>query len=57
MSGGSALNNLLQGDLDDVIDPADTRKWVIMGLQSNPQPQHFKFRRRGKKKRPVISAW
>ena len=54
---GSALNNLLQGDLDDVIDPADTRKWVIMGLQSNPQPQHFKFRRRGKKKRPVVSAW
>ena len=50
---GKALTNTLSGELDEVIDPADTRKWLLMGLEANPAPP----RRRHGKKRPGVSAW
>jgi acetyl-CoA carboxylase carboxyltransferase component len=33
-------------EVDDVIDPADTRKWIIAGLRAVPPP----LKRDGKKR-------
>jgi acetyl-CoA carboxylase carboxyltransferase component len=33
-----ALNAATVSEVDDVIDPADTRTWLAMGLDSTPQP-------------------
>jgi acetyl-CoA carboxylase carboxyltransferase component len=38
--------------LDDVIDPADTRSWIVMGLRSLPP-----LSPRTKKKYPYIDTW
>ena len=38
--------------IDDIIDPADTREWLIRGLKSLP----LKTERVGKK-RPNIDTW
>ncbi|MCA6231273.1 MAG: carbamoyl-phosphate synthase large subunit [Phenylobacterium sp.] len=38
-------------EVDDVIDPADSRKWMAMGLRANPQPS------RTEKKRAWIDTW
>ena len=38
--------------VDDVIDPADSRKWIVMGLKSLPPVEA----RKGKK-RPYIDTW
>jgi acetyl-CoA carboxylase carboxyltransferase component len=38
-------------EVDDVIDPADSRKWLAMGLRANPQPA------RTGKKRAWIDTW
>jgi hypothetical protein len=35
-----------------VIDPADTRRWIITGLDSVPPPAP-----RNGKKRPCVDAW
>ncbi|WP_293348194.1 carboxyl transferase domain-containing protein [Phenylobacterium sp.] len=48
---GKALNVAMGFDFDDVIDPADTRKWIVAGLESTPMPK-----RKGKK-RPYIDTW
>ena len=50
---GKALRNM--SELDDVVDPAETRKWILMALDSNP-PLPMR-RKDGKKKRSVISTW
>ncbi|GGE02432.1 pyruvate carboxylase [Polymorphobacter glacialis] len=47
-----ALNSATVGDFDDVIDPAETRKWLVMGLDSVPPPP-----RREGKKRAWIDTW
>ena len=39
-------------EVDDVIDPADSRRWLAMGLKANPQPP-----RSGAKKRAWIDTW
>jgi acetyl-CoA carboxylase carboxyltransferase component len=49
---GKALNSASHFELDDAIDPADSRKWIIAGLRSVPPP----LPRQGKK-RPCIDAW
>jgi len=49
---GKAVNNATFFEFDDVIDPADTRRWLMAGLQSAPQPGP-----RSGKKRPCIDAW
>ncbi|MBU2648419.1 carbamoyl-phosphate synthase large subunit, partial [bacterium] len=49
---GKAINMASHFEIDEVIDPADTRRVVIRGLQSVPAPGP----RRGKK-RPCIDTW
>lgn len=39
-------------EIDEVIDPADTRRWIMSGLRSVPKPEVRK-----EKKRPCIDAW
>ena len=49
---GKALSQALAPALDDVIDPADTRRWIVAGLSSlPPTPQ------RTDKKLRWIDAW
>ena len=48
---GSAINMASHLEIDDVIDPADTRRWVAMMIESNPP------RARHGKKRPNIDTW
>lgn len=49
---GKALNTASIFELDNVIDPADTRAWVLAGLRSMPAPAP----RQGKK-RAFVDAW
>jgi acetyl/propionyl-CoA carboxylase alpha subunit/acetyl-CoA carboxylase carboxyltransferase component len=49
---GKALNAGHVFEVDDVIDPADTRRWLVAGLQSLPPVPP-----REGKKRPCIDAW
>jgi acetyl-CoA carboxylase carboxyltransferase component len=49
---GKAINRTTNFSLDEVIDPADTRKWVVNLLASIRPPAP-----RDKKKRPMIDSW
>jgi acetyl-CoA carboxylase carboxyltransferase component len=49
---GKALNTATLFELDDVIDPADTRRWVMAGLRSAPPPAP-----RTGKKHAWIDTW
>jgi len=49
---GKAINMAATLEIDDVIDPADTRHWIMVGLRSMPGPE-----RRSGKKRPNIDCW
>jgi len=49
---GKALNTASLFELDNVIDPAETRTWVIAGLNSVPPPPP-----RTGKKRPFVDGW
>jgi len=49
---GKAVNMASHFEVDDVIDPADTRKWIMAGLRSLP-PRPV----RTGKKRPNVDAW
>jgi acetyl-CoA carboxylase carboxyltransferase component len=49
---GKALNTATYFEIDDVIDPADSRRWIIAALDSAPPPPP----RQGKK-RPMIDTW
>ena len=46
------MNAAAGGGLDDVIDPADTRSWIVRGLQALPP-----VRPREGKKYPYIDPW
>ena len=48
---GKAVNTASYFELDDVIDPAETRQWIMMALRSSPPPN------RTGKKRPNIDTW
>ena len=51
-ANGKALARAAHTSLDDVIDPADTRRWVVSGLKSlPPTPQ------RTEKKLRWIDSW
>jgi acetyl/propionyl-CoA carboxylase alpha subunit/acetyl-CoA carboxylase carboxyltransferase component len=50
--GGKALNTASLFELDNVIDPADTRDWLLNGLRAMPAPP-----RRDGKKRACVDAW
>ena len=49
---GTALNTASHFEIDDVIDPADTRRWLTAVLESSPPPAP-----RPGKKRPNIDTW
>jgi acetyl/propionyl-CoA carboxylase alpha subunit/acetyl-CoA carboxylase carboxyltransferase component len=49
---GKAVSTATFFELDDVIDPAETRTWVSMALRSAPKPAP-----REGKKRPMIDTW
>jgi len=48
---GNAINMASHLEIDDVIDPADTRRWIVTMLESAP------VLARGGKKRPNIDTW
>ena len=48
---GKGLNAARTFEFDDVIDPADTRSWVLRIFKSAPPPKH----REGKKKH--VDTW
>ena len=47
-----AVNTAIYFGIDDVIDPADTRRWIANGLRSLPPVP-----KRTNKKRPYIDTW
>ena len=49
---GKAVNAASHFEIDDVIDPADSRRWVSTAFGSAPVPP-----RRAGKKRPNIDTW
>jgi acetyl-CoA carboxylase carboxyltransferase component len=49
---GKAVNTASHFEIDDVIDPFDSRKWIVAGLRSTPP----KTPRAGKK-RPNVDTW
>jgi acetyl-CoA carboxylase carboxyltransferase component len=49
---GKALSTATFFEIDDVIDPADSRRWITTALDSAPPPP-----RREGKKRPNIDTW
>ena len=48
---GSVLRSASMAEVDDVIDPAETRQWLAMGLETVSVPA------RTGKKRPHIDTW
>ncbi len=51
-SHGKAVNAASHFEIDDVIDPADSRRWISTAFGAAPSPAH----RQGKK-RPNIDTW
>ena len=51
-ANGKALSAASLFEIDDVIDPADTRAWVMAGLRSLPPGSPRK-----EKKRPFVDTW
>src|SRR5205814_5029185 len=49
---GKALNTATYFEIDDVIDPADSRRWILTALESAPPAPP-----RTGKKRPNIDTW
>jgi acetyl-CoA carboxylase carboxyltransferase component len=49
---GKAVNTATYFEIDDVIDPADSRRWITTALESAPTPPA-----RPGKKRPNIDTW
>jgi acetyl-CoA carboxylase carboxyltransferase component len=50
---GRGVNMAAYGEIDDVIDPADSRRWIAMLFERAPHD----WRSRAAKKRPNIDAW
>ncbi len=51
-ANGKAVSIASVLEIDEVIDPADTRQWIMSGLRSVPKPEA-----RTTRKRPCIDAW
>ena len=49
---GKALSTATYFEIDDVIDPAESRRWIMTALRSSPPPEP-----RTGKKRPCIDTW
>ncbi len=52
---GKGINMAAYGEIDDVIDPADTRRWIHLLFE--PERAHAGWRWREGKKRPNVDAW
>ena len=51
-ANGKAVSIASVLEIDEVIDPADTRHWIMSGMRSVPPPEP-----RDKRKRPCIDTW
>jgi acetyl/propionyl-CoA carboxylase alpha subunit/acetyl-CoA carboxylase carboxyltransferase component len=51
-ANGKAVSIASVLEIDEVIDPAETRHWIMAGLRSAPKPEPRRHR-----KRPCIDAW
>ena len=49
---GKAINTASHFEIDDVIDPVDSRRWIAGGLRAAQQPP-----RGPGKKRPMVDTW
>ena len=49
---GKAVSIASHFEVDDVIDPRDSRHWILTALRSAPEPKP-----REGKKRPCIDSW
>jgi acetyl-CoA carboxylase carboxyltransferase component len=49
---GKALNAATHFEIDDVIDPADSRRWITAAFSAAPPPPA-----RTGKKRPHVDTW
>jgi acetyl/propionyl-CoA carboxylase alpha subunit/acetyl-CoA carboxylase carboxyltransferase component len=49
---GKAVNTASHFEIDDVIDPSDSRRWITAALRSSPPPPP-----RTGKKRPNVDTW
>jgi acetyl-CoA carboxylase carboxyltransferase component len=49
---GKAVSTASFFEIDDVIDPADSRRWITAALEASPPPSP-----RGGKKRPYVDTW
>ncbi len=49
---GKATNMASFLEIDNVVDPMETRHWIMRGLKSMPKPEP-----RSGKKRPNIDTW
>jgi len=49
---GKAINMAAALEIDDVIDPVETRRWILCGLRSLPE-----VHRPNGKRRPNVDAW
>ena len=50
-----SLNAATFLEVDDVIDPRETRRWIVQGLKSAPQPEKLR-RKEGNARRSVVSG-
>jgi acetyl-CoA carboxylase carboxyltransferase component len=51
-ANGKAVSIASVLEIDEVIDPAETRDWIMAGLRSVPTPE-----KRTHRKRPCIDTW
>jgi acetyl-CoA carboxylase carboxyltransferase component len=49
---GKAVNTASHFEIDDVIDPSESRRWILSAILSAPPPAA-----RSGKKRPCIDTW
>ena len=54
---GKALNAGMSFQVDDVIDPADTRRWITTAFDAAAPAAERAARRRGEKKRRNVDTW
>ncbi|MCW3029980.1 MAG: accC2, partial [Solirubrobacterales bacterium] len=50
---GRGLNMAAYGEIDDVIDPAESRRWIAMLFEDDATP----WWQRPGKARPYVDAW
>ncbi len=54
---GKAVNTASHYEIDDVIDPQDSRHWIAGALRSIPDSESRRGKEGKRKKRPCIDTW